>query len=115
MAIIAREKGINCTDIALSIAKLAEANHVRIPGMKYDLAPIENGVTSKGALTFQASGAYESIRRFIYELEKSGPHLFIEQLHAERENKTRDVAFMIQIGTFFKADPSPTPLNRRGT
>ena len=100
------------TEIGIAIANLAKVNHVHIPGMKYDLASIENGVTSKGAITFQASGAYKSIRRFIYELEKSGPHLFIEQLHAEREKKTGGVAFKIQVGTFFQPDTHTLPSNK---
>jgi len=90
------------TDLGVTIAKLAKQNKVVIPGMGYHVEPTKHGVSSRGALGFEAAGGYEAIRRFIYKVETSRPHLFIEKLTAERTKKGNRVAFKITVGTFFQ-------------
>jgi len=90
------------TDLGVTIAKLAKENKVMIPGMGYHVEPTELAVSSKGALGFEAAGGYEAIRRFIYKVETSRSHLFIEKLTAERTKKGNSVAFKITVGTFFQ-------------
>lgn len=94
------------TGMGVTIAKLAKDNQVGIPGMGYSMEPLENGIASKGALAFDAAGGYEAIRRFIYKIETSRPHLFIEKLTAQRTKNSNEVAFKITLGTFFKPTSS---------
>lgn len=103
---------IDFTSVGVSIAKLAKSNQVSIPGMGYDLKPTEDGLTSKGSISFEVSGAYESIRKFIYQLETTAPYLFVEKLAAERSKKPKRVAFKIMVGTFFQ--PAAYSLADRG-
>jgi len=92
------------TSFGVDIAQLAKTNNVRIPGMGYDLEPAKDGLAAKGAISFEASGAYGAIRHFIYQLETSDSYLFIEKLTAGRSKKPDRVAFKIQVGTYFKPD-----------
>jgi len=92
------------TDVGVAIASFAKSHHVRIPGMSYDVQKIKHQHTSKGTLSFEALGPYESIRRFIYELETSWPSLFIEKLAAKRTKKPGEVAFTIKVATFLRTD-----------
>ncbi len=93
------------TDLSLEIADLAKHNHVIIPGMGYDFKPLANKLAAKGTFGFEAQGAYASIRKFIYELEKRWPYLFIEKLSVERSKKNTGVIFRMTISTFLKEFP----------
>ena len=90
------------THLGVRLSTLAKENKVRIPGMEYRVEASQKKADPKGSMTFQAFGSYEAIRRFIYQLEKTGPYLIIEKLTAERTKKTDRVAFTFQIGTFFR-------------
>lgn len=95
------------SDLGVTITRLAKSNRVHIPGMQYhqDTPKTKKaGLATKGSISFEAFGAYEAIRKFIFELETSGTYLIIEKLSAERSKKTEDVAFKIRIGTYFKPD-----------
>ena len=83
---------------------LAKSNDVRIPAMQYQQDTKKDGLAAKGSISFEAFGAYEAIRRFIYELETSGTYLIIEKLTAERSKKKKDIAFKMRVGTYFKPD-----------
>jgi len=93
------------TDLSLEIADLAKRNHVQIPGMGYDFKPFPQGFFAKGTFAFEAQGPYEAIRKFIYELEKRWPYLFIEKLSVERSKKMNGVIFKITVSTFLKEFP----------
>ncbi len=93
------------TDLSLEIADLAKHNHVSIPGMGYDFKPLSNKLAAKGTFGFEAQGKYASIRKFIYELEKRWPYLFIEKLSVERSKKNRGVIFRMTVSTFLKEFP----------
>ncbi len=94
------------TDLSLEIAALGERNHVKIPGMGYDFKTLPNKLAAKGTFSFKALGDYSSIRKFIYELEKRWPYLFIEKLSVESEKrKKRGVVFHLTVSTFLKDYP----------
>ena len=97
------------THLGVRMNTIAKQNEVTIPGMEYRVASSKNKAGPKGSMTFQAFGSYEAIRRFIYQLEKTGPYLIIEKLTAERTKQTDHLAFTLQIGTFFR------PLSAHGT
>jgi hypothetical protein len=95
------------TDLSLDIADLAKRNHVTIPGMGYDFKPLAYKLAAKGTFAFEAQGNYEAIRKFIYELEKRWPYLFIEKLSVENSKKNKGVLFRITVSTFLKEYPQP--------
>ncbi len=99
-------------ELGVTITRLAKSNQVRIPGMQYNKNATKDGLAAKGAISFEAFGAYEAIRTFIYELETSGTYVVIEKLTAERSKKKKDVAFKLRIGTYFKPDSA---LSVKGT
>ncbi|MDH5428991.1 MAG: hypothetical protein OEY57_12565 [Nitrospirota bacterium] len=92
-------------DLSLDIADLAKRNHVLIPGMGYDFKPLPHKLAAKGTFAFEAQGDYEAIRKFIYELEKRWPYLFIEKLSVESAKKRNGVLFRITVSTFLKEFP----------
>lgn len=92
-------------DLSLDIADLAKRNHVTIPGMGYDFKPLPHKLAAKGTFAFEAQGDYEAIRKFIYELEKRWPYLFIEKLSVEGAKKHNGVLFRITISTYLKEFP----------
>lgn len=94
------------TDLSLDIADLAKRNRVRIPGMGYDFKPLKHKLAAKGTFAFEAHGDYSAIRKFIYELEKRWPYLFIERLSVEQSKKKNGgVLFRLRVSTFLKEFP----------
>ena len=96
------------TDLSLDIADLAKRNQVRIPGMGYDFHPLSqksHKFAAKGTFAFEAQGPYQAIRKFIYELEKRWPYLFIEKLSVESSKKNTGVIFRMKVSTFLKEFP----------
>ena len=91
------------THLGVRLNTLAKQNKVTIPGMDYLVESSKKEALPKGSITFQAFGPYDAIRRFIYQLEKTGPYLIIEKLTAERTKERDKVAFTLQIGTFFRS------------
>lgn len=92
-------------DLSLDIADLAKQNHVKVPGMGYGFKPLAHKLAAKGTFAFEAQGNYEAIRKFIYELEKRWPYLFIEKLSVESSKKKNRVLFKITVSTFLKEYP----------
>ena len=93
------------TDLSIDIADLAKRNRVQIPGMGYDFKPLKHKLAAKGTFAFEAQGGYSAIRKFIYELEKRWPYLFIERLSVERAKKQNGVLFRLRVSTFLKEFP----------
>ncbi|MDH5588188.1 MAG: type II secretion system protein M, partial [Nitrospirota bacterium] len=73
--------------------------------MGYDFKPLPHKLAAKGTFAFEAQGDYEAIRKFIYELEKRWPYLFIEKLSVESAKKRNGVLFRITVSTFLKEFP----------
>ena len=95
------------SDLGVTITRLAKSNNVRIPGMQYHQEKQDTkkaGLATKGSISFEAFGAYEDIRKFIFKLETSGTYLIIEKLSAEHSKKTDDLTFKLRISTYFKPD-----------
>ena len=90
------------TRLSVSISSLAKAHHVRIPGMGYDIKKLGHNLAAKGILSFEASGQYKSIRKFIFDLESKWPYLFIEKLSVERSKKSQEVGFKIKVSTYLR-------------
>ncbi len=99
------------TRLSVSIASLAKAHNVRIPGMGYDIQPFRHDLATKGILSFEVAGPYKAIRQFIFQLESKWPYVFIEKLSVERSKKSQDVAFKIHVSTFLREG---TPPDRKG-
>lgn len=97
------------TDLSLEIADLAKSNHVHIPGMGYDFKPLsQKHPATKGTFAFEAEGPYEAIRKFIFELEKRWPYLYIEKLSVETSKRKKGVIFKLTVSTFVKEFPTPS-------
>jgi hypothetical protein len=97
------------TDLSLEIADLAKRNHVHIPGMGYDFKPFpQKQQATKGTFSFEAEGPYEAIRKFIFELEKRWPYLYIEKLSVETSKRKKGVIFKLTVSTFLKEFPTPS-------
>lgn len=93
------------TDLSLDIADLAKKNHVHVPGMGYDFKPLSHQMATKGTFAFEAEGPYEAIRKFIFELEKRWPYLYIEKLSVETSKRKKGVIFKLTVSTFLKEFP----------
>jgi len=102
------------TRLSVSIASLAKTHRVRIPGMGYDIKKLRHNLATKGILSFEASGQYKAIRKFIFELESKWPYVFIEKLSVERSKKSQEVGFTIKVATFLRQsqDDSPQQLHQ---
>lgn len=95
------------TDLSLDIADLAKSKHVHIPGMGYDFKPLsQKHLATKGTFAFDAEGPYEAIRKFIFELEKRWPYLYIEKLSVETSKRKKGVIFKLTVSTFLKEFPA---------
>ena len=93
------------TDLSIDIADMAKRNRVHIPGMGYDFKPLSHELAAKGTFAFEAHGDYGAIRKFIFELEKRWPYLFIERLSVEQSKKKSGVLFRLRVSTFLKEVP----------
>lgn len=93
------------TDLSLDIADLAKKNQVHVPGMGYDFKPLSHQMATKGTFAFEAEGPYEAIRKFIFELEKRWPYLYIEKLSVETSKRKKGVIFKLTVSTFLKEFP----------
>lgn len=97
------------TDLSLAIADLGTRNRVKIPGMGYDFRPVPDKLGTKGTFAFDVEGDYEAIRKFIYELEKRWPYLYIEKLSVEGSKRHQGVIIKMMVSTFLKELPESTP------
>jgi len=70
--------------VILAIVDLAQQNRIAIPGMNYTLKPGADGLPLKASITFQVSGEYAAIRRFIHRMETSERYLTVESLDVHR-------------------------------
>ena len=70
--------------VILAIVDLAQQNRIAIPGMNYTLKAGAEGLPLKASITFQVSGEYAAIRRFIHRMETSERYLTVESLDVTR-------------------------------
>lgn len=70
--------------VILAIVDLAQQNRIAIPGMNYSLKGGTDGLPLKASITFQVSGEYAAIRRFIHRMETDERYLTVESLDVHR-------------------------------
>jgi Tfp pilus assembly protein PilO len=101
--------------LVLAVADLAQRDGVAIPGMSYALQKAEGGLALKASMSFQISGDYAAIRRFIHRIETDERYLAVESLDAARSQKhapagegresvVEQVRFSVRVLTFLKPD-----------
>lgn len=73
--------------VILAIVDLAQQNRIAIPGMNYSLKAGADGLPLKASITFQVSGEYAAIRRFIHRMETDERYLTVESLDVTRSDK----------------------------
>jgi Tfp pilus assembly protein PilO len=101
------------TTLALDVSELGRAEGVLIPSMNYALKPAKDQtVGTEATLSFQATGHYAGIYRFIHRLEHHSTYLVIDKLDVHRSDKTNKstaqlVSLNVTLTTFLK--PSPLP------
>jgi Tfp pilus assembly protein PilO len=102
------------THLALDLSELGRTEGVLIPGMNYTLKPVkEQTFATEATISFQATGSYAAIYRFIHKLEHQSTYLVIEKLDVRRlarsnNNKsvTNLVSLNVTLTTYLK--PSTT-------
>ena len=100
-------------EMAITISELAKEVRVLVPGMKYSHDKADGNLPMKASLSFQATGKYRDIYRFLHRLETTEPYLVIEQLNAARTEEPgrrakHQVQFNIRVVTFLKQNAPPT-------
>jgi len=100
------------TTLALTVSELGRAEGVMIPGMNYTLKLAkETAGATEAVLTFQATGPYAGIYRFIHRLEHHSIYMTIDKLDVHRLSESHKsgahlVSFNVTLTTFLR--PSPT-------
>lgn len=96
------------SSLALAVSELGRAEGVTIPGMTYALKSRHEGQEAvEATLSFQASGPYLGIYRFIRQLERSESYMVIERLNVRSESSSLasssgTVLFDVMLTTFLK-------------
>ena len=100
------------TSLALAVSELGRAEGVMIPGMNYTLKLAkEKAVPTEAVLTFNATGPYAGIYRFIHRLEHHSTYMVIDKLNVHglspsHKSGAHLVSFNVTLTTFLR--PSPT-------
>ncbi|MEQ1793149.1 MAG: type 4a pilus biogenesis protein PilO [Nitrospira sp.] len=100
------------TSLAMALMELGKTEHVSIPGMGYDIKKAEGTHPTKATITFQATGDYAAVYRFIHRVETVDPYVVIESLdvaseHARKESVSGRVVVHIHVATYLRQGPPP--------
>jgi len=101
------------SSLALAIAELGRFDRVSIPGMSYTVdQPKESSLPAKATISFQATGEYAAIFRFVQRLESADTYLVIESMDAARvmiDGKAGQtlVGLNIRVATFLRPNTPP--------
>jgi Tfp pilus assembly protein PilO len=91
--------------LALGLTEQARAQHVRMPGLSYQVEKTDISLVRKAVLQGSVSGRYEDLRRFIYNLETAEELLLIEDLQvAGARAQDQTVTFNMRIVTFLRTE-----------
>jgi Tfp pilus assembly protein PilO len=98
------------THLALDLSELGRTEGVLIPGMNYTLKPVkEQSFATEATISFQATGSYAAIYRFIHKLEHQSTYLVIEKLDVRRLARSNDnksvsnfVSLNVTLTTYLK-------------
>lgn len=99
--------------LALAIAELGRFDHVTIPGMSYTVdQPKEPSLPAKATISFQATGEYGAIYRFLHRLESADSYLVIESMDVARvvgdgKGSQALVGLNIRVATFLRPAEPP--------
>jgi Tfp pilus assembly protein PilO len=89
------------THLALDLSELGRTEGVLIPGMNYTLKPVkEQTFATEATISFQATGGYGAIYRFIHKLEHQSTYLVIEKLDVRRlaqANNNKSVTNLVSL------------------
>jgi len=90
------------THLALDLSELGRTEGVLIPGMNYTLKPVkEQSFATEATISFQATGSYASIYRFIHKLEHQSTYLVIDKLDVRRltqsNNSNKSVTNLVSL------------------
>ena len=89
------------THLALDLSELGRSEGVLIPGMNYTLKPAkEQTFATEATISFQATGSYGAIYRFIHRLEHQSTYLVIEKLDVRRlaqSNTNKSVTNLVSL------------------
>ena len=89
------------THLALDLSELGRSEGVLIPGMNYTLKPgKEQSFATEATISFQATGSYAAIYRFIHKLEHQSTYLVIEKLDVRRlaqSNNAKSVTNLVSL------------------
>jgi Tfp pilus assembly protein PilO len=98
------------THLALDLSELGRTEGVLIPGMNYTLKPVkEQSFATEATISFQATGSYAAIYRFIHKLEHQPTYLVIEKLDVRRLSQSNNnksgtnlVSLNVTLTTYLK-------------
>jgi Tfp pilus assembly protein PilO len=89
------------THLALDLSELGRTEGVLIPGMNYTLKPVkEQTFATEATISFQATGSYAAVYRFIHKLEHQSTYLIIEKLDVRRlsqSNNNKSVTNLVSL------------------
>lgn len=102
--------------VILAIVDMAQQNRIAIPGMNYSLKTSADGLPLKASITFQVSGEYAAIRRFIHRMETDERYLTVESLDVHRsaarsgpdgdkDHAAEAVRFNVRVATYLRPGP----------
>ena len=101
--------------LPLVISEIAQRDRVAIPSFTYTVEKSEDGLAAKATLQGAATGQYEDLRRFIYDLEASNRLLlFIEDLSVgqssdlKTEQKSKKVTVNLRLATYIREEVKPS-------
>ena len=99
------------TSLAMALMELGKTEQVSIPGMGYDIKKAEGTQPTKATITFQATGAYAAVYRFIHRIETVDPYVVIESLdvardHSRQESAADRVVIHITVTTYLRQSGS---------
>lgn len=99
------------THLALDLSELGRSEGVLIPGMNYTLKPAkEQTFATEATISFQATGSYGAIYRFIHKLEHQSTYLVVDKLDVRRLAQSNDnkavknlVSLNVTLTTYLKS------------
>jgi Tfp pilus assembly protein PilO len=101
------------TNLALDLSELGRAEGVLIPGMNYTLkSEKEQTVATEATVSFQATGTYPAIYRFIHQLEHQSTYLVIDKLDVRRlAQSNKSMANMVSLNVTLTTYLKPSKMN----
>jgi len=84
------------------LTKLARSHALQVPGVDYRPSEMKDAALTKVTLQMGVEGPYETIRRFLYELEGMRRFLVIEQLTLRDIKGTATLQVQLQLAMYLR-------------